>query len=223
MDFEIEFSCASVWYHVVKGRKKFFFIKPSKENLAACKDKMKEGKSDVFFPDAIKDKTYEIVLKKGEILLIPTDYIRAIFTLDQSLMFVGNFLHSLRSELQIQLYRMDEELKTKKQWIFPNFKLTHWLTIPKTLNELEQIMPKLTRENCSNDPLYSIDFYNELRALNEKNAQNATLPGSASGSAILTCCTCCKRLRIDWQNDQKVSLEKFELLQSDGRTVQKFF
>ena len=33
-DFHVDFGGSSVWYHVLKGRKTFYFVKPTEQNLA---------------------------------------------------------------------------------------------------------------------------------------------------------------------------------------------
>ena len=156
-DFQIELSGSSTWYHVLKGRKKFFFVKPTQENLAVYKNlKTKDAKSQViFFPDAIKDKTYEIELREGECLLIPTGYIRAVLTYEQSLLLAGLFLHSHQADLQIQIFQMEEELKVKETTQYSNFKFTHYLAAPKVLSELEQTLAVLTKENYESNPRYA--------------------------------------------------------------------
>lgn len=155
-DFQIEFSGSSTWYHVIRGKKKFFFVKPTEENLAIYKylETNDAKNQEVFFPEAIKDKTYEIELREGDSLLLPTGYIRGVLTYEPSLLFGGNFLHSLQADMQIQIYRMEEELKVEESVRYLNFRLTHWLAIPKVLNELEQALPVLTKENCASNPRY---------------------------------------------------------------------
>ena len=164
-DFQIELSGSSTWYHVLKGRKKFFFVKPTQENLAVYKNlETKDAKNlAIFFPDAIKDKTYEIELREGECILIPTGYIRAMLTCEQSLLFGGNFLQSLQADLQIEIFEMEEELKMNESNQYTNFKLTHWLAIPKVLCELEKTLAVLTKENCESNPRYA-SLYRSFRS-----------------------------------------------------------
>ena len=61
-DFQINYSGLSSWYHLVEGSKKLFFVKLTEENLAFYKRLEKEDLElqEVFFPQVIKDKTYEI-------------------------------------------------------------------------------------------------------------------------------------------------------------------
>lgn len=49
------------------------------------------------------DKCYRVVLQEGHTMLIPTGWIHAVYTPKDSLVFGGNFLHSLNIELQLQL------------------------------------------------------------------------------------------------------------------------
>lgn len=182
-DFHLDFSGTSVWYHVLTGSKRFYFVKPTKENLEIYKYLEKaDTKHEVFFSDVIRDDTYEIALEQGDTLLLPTGYIHAVYTPDRSLVFGGNFLSSFRADMQIQIYQMEEELKVVEKMKYPYFKLTHWLAIPKVRKELERDLEWLTKENCERDELhshsryksyrsfvqYTLDYYNALKALNEK-------------------------------------------------------
>jgi len=45
---------------------------------------------------------YEVIVKKGETLFIPTGWIHAVYTPADSLVFGGNFLHKLNMELQLK-------------------------------------------------------------------------------------------------------------------------
>lgn len=72
-DFHLDFSGTSVWYHVLKGSKRFYFVKPTKENLAIYRHlETADRHHEVFFSDAIRDKTYQVDLNQGDTLLLPT-------------------------------------------------------------------------------------------------------------------------------------------------------
>jgi len=48
------------------------------------------------------DMCYKCVIKEGETMLIPTGWIHAVLTPIDSLVFGGNFLHSLNINMQLQ-------------------------------------------------------------------------------------------------------------------------
>lgn len=181
-DFQITFGGSIGWYHLLKGKQRFFFAKPTEENLAVYKRLEEIDEDDSWFlPDEIKDSIYVIDLEPGQTLLIPGGYIVATLTCEQSLLFVGNQLLSLQAEMQIRIYRMEKELKMQRRLgtiMMPNFELLHWLAIPKVFDELEQL--NLTRANCENNQLdsalyrsyrsfvqFSLDYYHRLKEQNE--------------------------------------------------------
>eukprot|EP00126_Sphaerothecum_destruens_P001346 Sdes_comp14134_c0_seq1m3391 len=70
-DFHIDFGGTSVWYHILQGSKKFYFVPPTKHNLEKFTQwSSSPNQSDVFFAD-ICDSCYEIFLEKGHTLFIP--------------------------------------------------------------------------------------------------------------------------------------------------------
>lgn len=80
-DFHVDFGGTSVWYHVLKGEKMFYFIEPTPDNLKAYEQWMHlKNQSEVFFPDRV-DACYMQTLRQGETMLIPTgqsQYLRHI-------------------------------------------------------------------------------------------------------------------------------------------------
>ena len=48
------------------------------------------------------DKCYKIAVTEGQTLFIPTGWIHAVLTTEDSLVFGGNFLHSLNIQLQLK-------------------------------------------------------------------------------------------------------------------------
>lgn len=175
MDFKTDFS--TYWFHLLKGRQRLFFVKPTEENLAVYKKLVNKPKREKFFPNEIKDETYEIDLKEGHTVLLPAGCISATFTYEQSLLFEGYLLNSFQADMQIRIYQMKEELRMGKEMVYPYFKLTHWLATPKVLSELKQL---LSKENCERNPLdsaryknywsfveYSLNYYDQLKKRNE--------------------------------------------------------
>ena len=57
--------------------------------------------SETFLGDMV-DKCHKLVVREGETVLIPTGWIHAVLTTQDSLVFGGNFLHSLNIQLQLK-------------------------------------------------------------------------------------------------------------------------
>ena len=101
-DFHIDFGGTSVWYHAFSGEKHFFLIKPTPGNLSLYERWMRlSTQSETFLGDMV-DKCYKLELKQGQTLFIPTGWIHAVYTPVNSVVFGGNFLHSLNIQLQLR-------------------------------------------------------------------------------------------------------------------------
>jgi hypothetical protein len=145
-DFHIDFGGTSVWYHVLKGEKVFYIIKPTKENLEKYENWMISiNSSEKFFATCV-DECFKLNLTAGQTLFIPTGWIHAVLTPQDSIVFGGNFLHSLNIQLQLQIREMEQRIKTPDKFQFPFFELTHWYAAPNVLkllqDSLKQCPPK---------------------------------------------------------------------------------
>lgn len=119
-DFHIDFGGTSVWYHVLRGEKIFYLIKPTTANLTLYQQWMtSSNQSETFFGDQVisyiknqlllilliifkVDQCYKCTIKQGQTMLIPTGWIHAVLTPIDSLVFGGNFLHNFNIPMQLQ-------------------------------------------------------------------------------------------------------------------------
>uniref|UniRef100_A0A8C1A441 Lysine-specific demethylase PHF2 n=1 Tax=Cyprinus carpio carpio TaxID=630221 RepID=A0A8C1A441_CYPCA len=125
-DFHIECGGASVWYHVLKGEKIFFLIKPTSANLSLYERwRSSSNHSEMFFADQV-DKCYKCTLKQGQTLFIPSGWINAILTPVDCLAFSGHFVHSMSVEMQMRAYEVEKRLKVASLTPFPNFETACW-------------------------------------------------------------------------------------------------
>lgn len=101
-DFHIDFGGTSVWYHVVRGTKVFYFIRPTSTNLSLYERWQRMStQSETFLGDMV-DKCFKLTVTAGQTVLIPTGWIHAVYTPVDSIVFGGNFLHSLNIQLQLK-------------------------------------------------------------------------------------------------------------------------
>ncbi|KAB0345891.1 hypothetical protein FD755_024451, partial [Muntiacus reevesi] len=71
-DFHIDFGGTSVWYHVLKGEKIFYLIRPTNANLTLFECwSSSSNQNEMFFGDQV-DKCYKCSVKQGQTLFIPT-------------------------------------------------------------------------------------------------------------------------------------------------------
>lgn len=156
-DFHIDFGGTSVWYHVFSGEKHFFLIRPTPGNLSLYERWMRlSTQSETFLGDMV-DKCYKLVLKQGQTLFIPTGWIHAVYTPVSSLVFGGNFLHSLNIQLQLRIYELEGRLKDPPKYRFPSFETVHWLAAGKLKKDLADL-------NSDNTPCPE-NLLNGIRAL----------------------------------------------------------
>ncbi|XP_066553868.1 lysine-specific demethylase phf2 isoform X1 [Amia ocellicauda] len=125
-DFHIESGGASSWYHVLKGEKIFFLIKPTSANMSLYERwRSSSNHCEMFFADQV-DKCYKCSLKQGQTLLIPSGWIYATLAPVDCLAFSGHFLHNLSVEMQMRAYEVEKRLKIGSLTQFPNFETACW-------------------------------------------------------------------------------------------------
>ncbi|XP_072747307.1 histone lysine demethylase PHF8 isoform X1 [Anoplolepis gracilipes] len=138
-DFHIDFGGTSVWYHVLRGEKVFYLIKPTPANLQLYQHWMcSSTQSETFFGDQA-DACYKCVIKQGQTMMIPTGWIHAVLTPVDSLVFGGNFVHSLNIPMQIQIYELERKMKTPAKFQYPGFETINWFAAKKLLKELKEL------------------------------------------------------------------------------------
>ncbi|XP_060577068.1 lysine-specific demethylase 7B-like isoform X2 [Ruditapes philippinarum] len=135
-DFHIDFGGTSVWYHVLKGEKVFFLIRPTTANLCLYETWLSaSNQSELFFGDQV-DKCYKCVVKQGHTIFIPTGWIHAVFTPIDSLVFGGNFLHSYNVPLQLEVYAIEKRVKTSEKYLFPSYETINWYAAKQILDTM---------------------------------------------------------------------------------------
>ncbi|XP_065509370.1 LOW QUALITY PROTEIN: histone lysine demethylase PHF8 [Caloenas nicobarica] len=125
-DFHIDFGGTSVWYHVLRGEKIFYLVRPTPANLSLFEAwSSSRNQGELFFGDQV-DRCYRCPLRQGQTLFIPTGWIHAVLTPVDCLAFGGNFLHSLNIEMQLKAYELERRLSTAENFKFPNFETICW-------------------------------------------------------------------------------------------------
>ncbi|XP_061187285.1 histone lysine demethylase PHF8-like isoform X1 [Saccostrea echinata] len=148
-DFHIDFGGTSVWYHILRGEKIFYLVRPTQANLSLYESWVSSSnQSETFFGDQV-DVCYKCVIKQGQTLFIPTGWIHAVFTPIDSLVFGGNFLHDFNISLQLQVYDIERRIKTPSKYLFPSFETTHWYAAKHVLDVIKDYI-----EDCRRPPEY---------------------------------------------------------------------
>ena len=127
-DFHVDFGGTSVWYHVVAGKKVFYVAPPTSGNHRAyqawCASK---SQSSVFFPDLLdNDQVSVLTVEAGQTLLIPSGWIHAVHTPEDSFVFGGNFIHTAEIPMQLRVFVMEEALHVDSTFRYPQFVPASW-------------------------------------------------------------------------------------------------
>ncbi|GAU93788.1 hypothetical protein RvY_05674 [Ramazzottius varieornatus] len=145
-DFHIDFGGTSVWYHLVYGRKIFLLIPPTAKNHALYAQWAISGQHLSFLADEVDD-CERIEVCATDTIIIPSGWIHAVYTLEDSLVVGGNFLHSLAGEMQINVMRMEKVLKVKKTIRYPFFHDLIWFATRR----YTKVFRKLPSRVCSHE------------------------------------------------------------------------
>ena len=143
-DFHIDFGGSSVYYHIVKGKKTFFFIPPTKQNLKKYEEWcLSPAQNWTFLPHQVKE-CYRIDLSQGDTMLIPSGWIHAVWTPENSLVIGGNFLTRLNYGMQIRVAEVEKATKVARKFRYPHFQKVLWFTVLKYL-ETDPLPPSVAQ------------------------------------------------------------------------------
>ncbi|KAM4635163.1 lysine (K)-specific demethylase 2Bb isoform 2-T2 [Polymixia lowei] len=158
-DFHIDFGGTSVWYHVFKGQKVFWLVPPTPHNLALYEDWVLSGKqSDIFLGDRA-DGCQRVELKQGYTFFIPSGWIHAVYTPEDTLVFGGNILHSFNIPMQLTIYEIENRTKVHSKFRYPFYHEMCWYVLERYVHCLTK-RPYLTQEFCRESML--MDFEGKM-------------------------------------------------------------
>ncbi|KAJ1310399.1 hypothetical protein OPQ81_007137 [Rhizoctonia solani] len=145
-DWHIDFAGSSVYYHILKGSKIFYFVKPTPANLNAYeKWSGSENQGTTWLGDLV-DKVIKVELTAGNTMIIPTGWIHCVYTPEDSLVFGGNFLHSYNIATQLRIRDIEINTRVPKKFRFPFFTKICWYAADKYVRDLkakEEFSPRV--------------------------------------------------------------------------------
>ncbi len=174
-DFHIDFGGSSVYYHILKGKKTFFFIPPKAKHLKAYEEWNDSPQQNYTFLPSITKEFYRVDLSEGDTMLIPSGWIHAVWTPEDSLVIGGNFLNRLSYKNQFKVVEIEKANETPMKFRYPSFQKVMWYTaikylqtdpLPEEVSQLFYDGQRFEREV----PIWA-DFDGEI-------AQNDTRPGA---------------------------------------------
>ena len=146
-DFHIDFGGSSVFYHILKGKKTFFFIPPKEKHLKKYEEWCLSPAQNWTFLGGQTRECYRVDLSQGDTMLIPAGWIHAVWTPEDSLVIGGNFLTRLNYGMQLRIAQIEKATGVARKFRYPHFQKIHWYTafryleedpLPTTVKELLQ-------------------------------------------------------------------------------------
>ncbi|KAK4548729.1 hypothetical protein LTR36_008502 [Oleoguttula mirabilis] len=127
-DFHIDFGGSSVYYHILKGKKTFFFIPPKPKHLKAYEEWNESPQQNFTFLPHITKECYRVDLSEGDTMLIPSGWIHAVWTPETSLVIGGNFLTRMSYRNQFRVVEIEKANRTPMKFRYPFFQRIMWYT-----------------------------------------------------------------------------------------------
>lgn len=193
-DFHIDFGGTSVYYTVCNGAKTFLMIPPTEENLelytAWC---LEPEQNFIWFPEYVKKgklKTpqggFKVTLKPGDVFIIPSGWIHAVYTPSDSIVIGGNFLTLMDMRTQLRIHQIEKDTHVPMKFRHPQFNRVLWMAAWYYMNHEREFARDLgrgsdikqedsTNENIKQEPIDTVDYNNvkDTTRLNAKAAANA--------------------------------------------------
>ncbi|KAJ6606638.1 jumonji superfamily protein [Mycena vulgaris] len=135
-DWHVDFAGSSVYYHILRGSKVFYFIKPTPANLAAYERWSGTELQSSWLGDLV-DEVTKVVLAEGNTMIIPSGWIHAVYTPVDTIVFGGNFLHSFAMPMQLKIRKIEIATQVPKKFRFPLFSKLCWYVADKYLRDLK--------------------------------------------------------------------------------------
>ena len=134
-DFHIDFGGSSVFYHILKGKKTFFFIPPHEKHLKKYEEWcLSPAQNWTFLGDQTKE-CYRVDLSEGDTMLIPAGWIHAVWTPEDSLVIGGNFLTRMHYQMQIRVAQIEKATGVARKFRYPHFQKLLWYTALRYLED----------------------------------------------------------------------------------------
>ncbi|XP_062856965.1 lysine-specific demethylase 2A isoform X2 [Trichomycterus rosablanca] len=135
-DFHVDFGGTSVWYHILRGGKVFWLIPPTPHNLELYENWVLSGKQgDIFLGDKAT-ACQRVELKQGYTFMIPSGWIHAVYTPEDTLVFGGNFLHSFNIPMQLNIYNIEDRTRVPSKFRYPFYYEMCWYVLERYLYSL---------------------------------------------------------------------------------------
>lgn len=128
-DFHLDFAGTSVYYTVIYGEKSFMFFPPTEHNLKRYVQWITTPSlTSQFLGNLGLEQGVKVTLLPGDVMIIPSGWIHAVYTPVDTLVVGGNFLTSFNISEQLKIIDIEIRTKVDKKFKFPNFNKLMFLT-----------------------------------------------------------------------------------------------
>jgi len=212
-DFHVDFGGTAVWYHVLNGEKSFCLIPPTKENLAVYEDWLcRPDQSSIFLPDLIPNPTENVLrvsLKASQTLMIPTAWIHAVYTPEDSLVIGGNFLHGLDIPLQLEVHCIESRTRVQEKFRFPFYLPLNFYAGGYYLDKLRRGSISQREVECLGDLIDALDEWWKMYAKSQSQLQTGpTVVGAATECARKNNCSSVEELLSELREEHQRVLKE---------------
>lgn len=152
-DFHIDFGGSSVYYHILKGMKTFFFIPPEERYLKKYEEWCNSAdQGQTWLGDLCNGHVTRVDLYPGDTAFIPAGWIHSVWTPKDSLVIGGNFLTRYDLDLQIKVAQIEKDTDVALPYRYPFFQKVMWYTLIKYLDD--DPVPESIIRDFLDDPDY---------------------------------------------------------------------
>lgn len=153
-DFHIDFGGSSVYYHILKGRKTFFFIPPTEKYLKKYEEwNNTPNQNSIWLGDWCDGNVTRVDLFPGDTAFIPAGWIHSVWTPEDSLVIGGNFLTRYDLDMQLKVVNIEKANGTPLMFRYPHFQRVMWYTLIKYLED--DPIPQSVIDDFLDDPEYA--------------------------------------------------------------------
>ncbi|KAJ9613917.1 JmjC domain-containing histone demethylation protein 1 [Cladophialophora chaetospira] len=152
-DFHIDFGGSSVYYHILKGTKTFFFIPPEDKYLKKYEEWCNsDTQNETWLGDLCAGNCTRVDLHAGDTAFIPAGWIHSVWTPEDSLVIGGNFLTRQDYEMQLKIVNIEKATHVAPKFRYPFFQKVMWYALIKYLEE--DPVPDEVLDDFQDDPDY---------------------------------------------------------------------
>lgn len=192
-DFHIDFGGTSVYYTVCSGEKTFLMYPPSVENLHLYQSWCLEPQQNYIwfgnYSTTLNRKRicptggFKVTLYPGDLFIIPSGWIHAVYTPQDSIVIGGNYITLNDMEMQLKIVELEKLTKVPAKFRFPMFNKVLWYTSWYYFNHKSEFQQDLNNDCKKMKHILSI-LINQLKSHYELSKTNQTAKRSIPTNLI---------------------------------------